>query len=215
MAGIISANFRFRSTMDAPMADGVSSITLTINKLANQSLAAVTMHGNLRVNLHAVASIGQVTRNIGTANVKSALPLIETAAGVTHDDHLAGAAIPVVTDLAGFDAFAAAISATNLVITSTSVGAAAPPGYNIPGPHMAGHVGASETDLFIGIDGWDDWSTAPLQTGNGSDTMEGTRGTDRVEGGTCATGSAAMPVKTACMGRTATSCCSAARATLR
>jgi Ca2+-binding RTX toxin-like protein len=183
MAWITSTNFRFRYTMDAPVADGVSSITLNINKDAGYSLDAATLNGNLRVNLDAVASIGQFTWNNGSTNVKSTLLLIETAPGVTHYYHLGGAAIPAVTDIAGFNAFAAAISATTSVINSTSVSAAAPPGYNIPVTQMAGYTGASETDLFIGVDGWDDWSTAPLKTGDGMDTVHGTSGTDWVEGG--------------------------------
>lgn len=183
MAWITSEIFRFRYTMDAPVAGAVSSITTNINASAGYSLDSVTMNGNLRVNLDEVASIGQFTWHNGTATVRSTLLLIETAPGVTHYYHLGGAAIPVVTNVAGFNAFVAAISATTSVITSTSVSAAAPPGYNIPVTQMAGYTGASETDLFIGVDGWDDWSTAPLQTGEGSDTVQGTSATDWVEGG--------------------------------
>jgi Ca2+-binding RTX toxin-like protein len=183
MAWTTSEIFRFRYTMDAPVAGSVSSITTKINEAAGYSLDGVTINGTQRVFLDDVASIGQFTWNNGTANVKSTLLLIETAPGVTHYYHLGGAAIPVVTNLAGFAAFSAAISGLTSVITSTSVSAAAPPNYNIPVTQMSGYLGASETDLFIGVTGVDDWSTAPLQTGEGSDTVQGTDNTDWVEGG--------------------------------
>lgn len=174
-----STLFRFQYLMDAPVTTGPSSITLNLS--SGFTLSAVTLNGNLRVNLNEVASVGRYTWNNGTDVVTTTLLMIQTAPNVLHYYHLAGAALPSITNVAGFNAFTAAVSGVTSVIPSRS--GMGGPDIDIPFGFMGSYQGATETDLFIGITGVDDWSTVPLQTGEGSDTVQGTENTDWVEGG--------------------------------
>ena len=181
MDWITSTNFRFRYTMDAATAGAPSSITTAINSLAGYALNSVTLNNSLRVNLDEVASVGRYTWTDGEDTFTTTLLMIQTAPTVTHYYHLAGAALPAITTVAGFNAFQASISGVTSVISA--VASLGGPNINIAVTQMAGYEGASETDLYIGLTGVDDWSSAPLQTGEGADTVVGTDDGDWVEAG--------------------------------
>lgn len=174
--------FRFQYTMDAPTAGSFSSITTVLP--ASSTLHAVTI-GSLRVNLDAVASVGQWTWGDGKQTTVLA---IQTSATQTSYYAMAGDALPAITSLTQYNAFMATVTSTTSILPKN---ASVFGPWGGPGTLQAlfdllkadSLSATTQNDVITGIDGIDDWSVKVLELGLGADSFTGTSGVDRVQGG--------------------------------
>lgn len=179
MTWATTENFRFQYNMDAAAAGSMSSITLDLP--STSKLYAAVINSSLRVNLDTTASIGQWAW--GAVN-ETTVMAIQTAPGVVHYYAMAGDPLPSITSVSAYNAFLASVTGTTSIIA----------GLDEFGPRAAlqvlhdmskqlSYTGSVQNDAITLLDGIDDYSTRPLRTGLGNDTITGTSGADWLEGG--------------------------------
>ncbi len=172
---VTSDTFFFRYTMNAP-ADGAFSPITTAPTLGTLHFAKI---GSTRFSLTGFASVAEL--RWGDNKRTTVMKIEGLAPNEAHYFVMAGAPLPTFATSAAFASFLTGLTGLTSVITGTTNPVR--PGTHITMSRFTSITATTENDVFVGIDGIDNWSVIPLRTGDGNDTVDGTSGNDRVDGG--------------------------------
>ena len=171
--------FRFKYTLDTPTNGDFSSITVALASPSKLLQSSVSVQGGTaRVNLDTTASIGQYSWGAGN---QTTVMIVRTSATEFSLFALAGDALPAITNLSTYNSFLASVTGLTSVL-STGLGTFGHSTLHNMTRALSYSVSV-EGDLINGVTGVDNWTTVPLATGMGNDTVHGTGNADWVLGG--------------------------------
>lgn len=180
MSWTTSSFFRFKYTLDNPIAGDYSLITVDLDSPSKLHQVNVdTDGGDLRVDLDDAAWIARFSWGAGFATT---VMVIQTGINEFSMFAMAGDALPTFASLEDYNDF--------IDNTLTGLTSQLPTGLSQFGhstlqnvTRALSYTTTSENDHHVGIDGVDLWTDAPLETGIGNDTVYGTSSADWVRGG--------------------------------